>query len=586
VYLLTIDLINNRSDTCQVLIQLSDSLNVCSNSNNQYSINGSATNSLSCNTCDGFYQINSITFNNGQNTAVPPYLYLWNNQSTAGPTITGLCPYTQYNVSIVDANGNLYQQDVSLGCNGGPSNCYNANLIDSSIFCPPVLSPVCGCNGVSYSNACVAQYENGIFNYSQGVCQDSLLLDVSVSSATYCDSSLNPCNGQIILNVSGPNPSINYTWMDSSMIGPVQSNVCPGNYIVTISDSNGNSITRIITVGTIGCVWPGDTDDNSVANNLDLLAVGLAYNDNGTPRNSINTSWGPISSADWQVAPINGLPNHKYIDCDGNGTIDSLDVSIIDQNYGQSYVKSVSNSLWSPQPFYVESTSASPGDSLQLDIFMGDSSNTYINAYAVAFTVEYDTALVNPNSVDIQFDSSWLGNDLLDIQKNFSQNGAVEVAVSRKNKQGMDGFGRIGSVNFTIKDDVMIGKINNPNNNLLLPIALGGIRIVNNNNIELGSNPQTAIVQISLLSSTQLSQEKRGIECFPNPAKKQVFLRAKEQPILAVRLYAIDGRCLYHIDSLSTNHYNLSLKNYAAGIYLLEVRSELGLQQTRLIIQE
>jgi hypothetical protein len=89
-----------------------------------------------------------------------------------------------------------------------------------------------------------------------------------------------------------------------------------------------------------------------------------------------------------------------------------------------------------------------------------------------------------------------------------------------------------------------------------------------------------------LLSSTQLSQEKRGIECFPNPAKKQVFLRAKEQPILAVRLYAIDGRCLYHIDSLSTNHYNLSLKNYAAGIYLLEVRSELGLQQTRLIIQE
>ena len=586
VQLLTTDLINNQTNSCPVIIQVQDSLYRCNSAYLDYSINGAAINSSSCNVCDGLYQINSITFNNGQNTAVPPYSYLWNNQYTAGPTITGLCPYTQYSVTVIDANGNLYEQSISIDCNSGSSPCYDANLIDSSFSCPTILSPVCGCNGLTYANACIAQYEYGIFNFNNGICQDSLTLNANVSSATFCDSASNVCNGKIILNTSGGTVPYLYTWNDSTLQGPIQNNLCPGNYIVTISDANGNSISRIVSVGTIGCVWPGDADDNGVANNFDLLAIGLAYNEQGIPRNISNNNWAPINAFDWQINPIAGLSNHKHIDCDGSGRIDSLDQLIIVQNYGQRYLKSANTSLWGPTPFYVESTSAALGDSVQLDIILGDSINNLSNVYGLAFTIEYDTALVDTSTVDVLFNNSWLGNDLMDIQRNFGSDGAIEVAVSRKDQQSIPGFGRIGSVDFTIKDDVWIGKVNNPGNTLVIPVSIRNIRIIDQDNNEVGSNPQTATVEISLLNLNSLVEEQSAVRCFPNPAQKTVHLRTQDSFLQSYTLYAIDGRILQQKTLTPCKSVDLSVQKYPSGVYLLEIQSDRGLQKTRLIIQE
>ena len=54
--------------------------------------------------------------------------------------------------------------------NNGP--CIDSLLMDSTSACFDLYDPVCGCDGVTYSNSCYATIFGGVSSYVSGECCD------------------------------------------------------------------------------------------------------------------------------------------------------------------------------------------------------------------------------------------------------------------------------------------------------------------------------------------------------------------------------------------------------------------------------
>ncbi|MCP4441417.1 MAG: T9SS type A sorting domain-containing protein [Aureispira sp.] len=345
--------------------------------------------------------------------------------------------------------------------------------------------------------------------------------------------------------------------------------------------------TTIVIAVTGTCVWPGDANDDQVANNVDLLPIGLHYGASGYVRPNASLSYACEPNRDWGVA-MSGQPSTdiKHVDTDGNAVINDDDTLAISQNWGQVHLRG--GTSWpGGAPIFVDTMVANPGDTLHLPVMLGDLANVVNSAYGLAFTVKYDSTNIKPGSVSMTFDNSWMGNGLntISIQKDFHALGRIEAALTRKDQTGITGNGQIGTLHLTIKDVVL------PNRNwgaaVRLDFEVTDVTLINNLGSLLPVDPQLTQVLVSdpTTGLVGVNKQKQTIRIVPNPASYHLDISTTDDFIEKAMLYTLEGRLVSQYIG-AKEQMSIDLQNLPNGMYIIAVQTNKGVYNQQLIIQK
>jgi hypothetical protein len=202
---------------------------------------------------------------------------------------------------------------------------------------------------------------------------------------------------------------------------------------------------------------------------------------------------------------------------------------------------------------------------------MGEMSNIQNNVYGASFKLNYDAELVKPNSEKINFINSWIGNintSKVTFTKIISEQGFMDASAVRFNQTNVNGFGKIGDLEFVIKDTVYSNSIAvdviNPNK-----ISKDGI-ITN-----LTGKHDSVLINQNGFVTNLIERDNDEISIFPNPTKDYVIIKSENNIIdYKVELVNLNGNVILN-KHISTNRYLLNLSDISAGfVYTKGVRKK------------
>ncbi|MFQ5446906.1 MAG: T9SS type A sorting domain-containing protein, partial [Saprospiraceae bacterium] len=342
---------------------------------------------------------------------------------------------------------------------------------------------------------------------------------------------------------------------------------------VTICINDNPGCCDSTTYATPDCnignlVWPGDANADNIVNNFDLLHLGAGYGEEGPPRVIQGMEWTGLEAEDWNQVFLSNL-NYKHADCNGDGIINAGDMGAIFLNYGESHDSitpaPLIGGIETDPPIYVDLPEADVllnGLPFTAPIILGTESRPVQNAYGIAFTLRFDPMVIDPASIEIQYDPSWLGVqsvNLLTFDQSQASDGIIEVALVRTDGNNVSGFGQVAG---------FIGIIDNIAGKELVTIEITDVKAISENEKLIPLYRQTEVVD--LVTATN-EQQQDVIRVYPNPAGQYVIISHPDDlPIESVQLKDMNGRTL-KTEKLVNNQLDISA--LPAGVYTLHIKA-------------
>lgn len=337
-------------------------------------------------------------------------------------------------------------------------------------------------------------------------------------------------------------------------------------------------------------VWPGDTDSSGLADNYDLLNIGLAYNSTGPLRPNASIAWQGQPAPLWQqYTPASGI-NYRHIDTDGDGRVSSADTLALSQNWG--FTRTDGNerpgaNAGQPAtplnaPFYLQPDTLIAGATMRLPLILGTENAPVTGIYGLAFSIYFDESVVKDSTAALVLADSWLGapsQNLIYMQRRDDPAGRIDVGITRIDGVDAGGFGPIGEMFITIEDDILA------RNRGLGPEArfeIREVRIINFREEPFSvDTPPTDYPVITGLKAPFLPSRLR---ISPNPAAGHFYLYCPDIPLDQVKLVNALGQPV-RTWARPESGEQLSLLGIAPGLYLVKVRAGTGIGALWLVVE-
>ena len=507
------------------------------------------------------------------------------------------------NLDLVVTNSNSVNTTIFLGNGSG----YFSNYTNFSAGYDPYFVSCDDFNGDSKTDLAVANFGSNKMSIVYGNGNGSFSAPISFTSGTYptcvvsgdfnndgkidvAVSNMNSGTAAVFINnrpniiatlsssiiCQGTSTQITasgvttYTWSNGAITNTI--NVSPlvnQTYTVTGADVNNCSTSQTIAVivdTTCADVWPGDANSDGVADNLDVLELGLHYTQTGPPRALISNAWQSYFANNW-IGTITNGSNLNHSDCNGDGVIDDNDTLAIFNNYALTHTfKTTQTNTVNPQLSIVPDQSiVTKGTWGTASIYLGDATNQINNINGIAYTIDFDNMLIEPNSIWIEYQSSFIdsGQNLYFRKLDFANSKLFTVSTHTISNNA-SGFGKIATLHYKISptlfsDQVLsigllqanqsdasgtIGSLTSGTGTLMAMGYTSGIKdIAVNGNVLISPNPTNSILNI----------------CFntvPQNTKIEVY-----NSIGALVL----------TESMSNKYNTINVSDFSSGIYFMKV---------------
>jgi Secretion system C-terminal sorting domain len=346
---------------------------------------------------------------------------------------------------------------------------------------------------------------------------------------------------------------------------------------------------------TTNCFFAGDTNRDSIANNMDLLPIALNIGNTGQARTNtnFNLDWVAHEPKTWTTITPNSTINASFSDCDNSGVITAADTTIILRNYGFKNNRKT-GVFQRPQ-----TTNTAPvlrcqfaADTLRniqipyrldADIRIGDATQTIPNLYGVAFSINYDTTIAQ--KARINWDAlAWLGTpaELLVLQKNNAE-GKIDIAIARNDHQPRTGSGKLAAVSFFIND-------NNGGSltNTTFQATVTDLKAIDQNGIDININGGTASVVLEnmVLGAMTNRSETPTIRLYPNPTYNRQFRYELTGAIRCSKIEIINllGQTIYTKNNPETDILLPETTN--SGVYSVVFYTDKGRIVQKVVVME
>jgi hypothetical protein len=444
----------------------------------------------------------------------------------------------------------------------------------------------CACNlfvtdgipGVNFGNGHIVATQNSGFglNFSQVVTSfNTVNIDYFYSG------------GGIGVSVNGQAPIV------VNNLNDLPTNIAPGVELQVTADANtastgmltfsGDNIETIflftnenggfdnVCMSLDDNVWPGDTNADNIASNVDLLSIGLAFGNTGPARNNMTSEWAGLISQNWGDNFANNT-NYKHADANGDGIVNLADIQVLAQNYGLEHGPVT---VFEPLPYtdldppiFVdlnENDQLAAGSIVEIPVVAGSADQAIQDIYGLAFTLELDPEIFSMGTLEIIYPTSWFGEPGINTATihEIYADGRVEVALTRTDHNNVSGFGPIMYLRIIIDD---IAGVQVPTD-----MVVKDLYGINHSEQLLTLRPGISTAMVTKTSEGGIDREAliNSFGIFPNPTTD--WVNFQNQYNMAPDRIDIFNAAGQHMKTLKAPGMHLDVRFLPAGVYMIQV---------------